>query len=227
MDMQHINLRIVFGFLLSCVAFEIFAETKIPANIQSQIPIGWHKIAYAVGDLNEDNVADHAIVIEQNDIKYNETRRFSFVFDFPFFDVEKQYVIDSFAAKRTMLVFWGVKNGKPKQVFNHTNWIDRADFGGMMGDSFDGIKINRGSILISAYGGSRETWDHTLRVRYQQNNWRMIGATYSMTDRITTDGETVDINLLNFKANKKTYKNGFLTKDVWYKLPKSKPIILK
>lgn len=49
--------------------------------------------------------------------------------------------------------------------------------GGMMGNPFYGIAIERKCIVINHFGGSRQKWNYTHRYRFQNNNWYLIGAT--------------------------------------------------
>lgn len=49
--------------------------------------------------------------------------------------------------------------------------------GGMMGNPFDGIEIERKAIVIHHFGGSRDKWNYTHRYRFQDNDWYLIGAT--------------------------------------------------
>lgn len=49
--------------------------------------------------------------------------------------------------------------------------------GGLMGNPFSGIKIERRCIVIDHFGGSRIKWNYTHRYRFQNNNWYVIGAT--------------------------------------------------
>lgn len=75
-----------------------------------------------------------------------------------------------------------------------------SDHGGMMGDPFTGIKIERGCIVITHFGGSREKWNYTHRYRFQNGNWYLIGATISFgspCDRF----EKYDYNLSTGKCN--------------------------
>lgn len=50
--------------------------------------------------------------------------------------------------------------------------------GGMMGDPFQNLSIERRAIVINHYGGSRLRWDETQRYRYQDGAFRLIGTTY-------------------------------------------------
>ncbi|MEM6804096.1 MAG: hypothetical protein AAF696_22015 [Bacteroidota bacterium] len=48
--------------------------------------------------------------------------------------------------------------------------------GGVLGDPFEDIRIERGAIVIDHFGGSRVKWNYTHRYRFQKNDWYLIGA---------------------------------------------------
>lgn len=52
-----------------------------------------------------------------------------------------------------------------------------TEHGGMMGDPFVGVKIASRTIVFDHHGGSRWKWDYTHRFRFQEGDFRLIGAT--------------------------------------------------
>lgn len=48
--------------------------------------------------------------------------------------------------------------------------------GGIIGDPFQGISIERGCIVINHFGGSSSKWRYTHRYRYQNGSFYLIGA---------------------------------------------------
>lgn len=71
--------------------------------------------------------------------------------------------------------------------------------GGMMGDAFESISIERGAIVITHFGGSRFKWNLIHRYRFQDNNWYVIGATVyhgALCDKYMS----FDYNLVTGKA---------------------------
>lgn len=52
-----------------------------------------------------------------------------------------------------------------------------SQHGGMMGEPFEGISIERNCIVINHSGGARQRWHYTHRFRYQNNSFQLIGAT--------------------------------------------------
>ncbi|MDL2215202.1 hypothetical protein LJC00_03340 [Dysgonomonas sp. OttesenSCG-928-M03] len=51
--------------------------------------------------------------------------------------------------------------------------------GGVWGDPFSGVKIEKRAIVIEHFGGSRQKWQYTHRYRFQDNDWYLIGASSS------------------------------------------------
>ena len=88
--------------------------------------------------------------------------------------------------------------------------------GGMMGDPFGDIIIDRGILQISQNGGSSWKWDHTDKYRYQNGEFYLVGYT-SHSGKLCEYWEDVDFNLStgkmivtkefeNCDANQEIYK---------------------
>ena len=73
-----------------------------------------------------------------------------------------------------------------------------SEQGGMMGDPFDGISIERNCIVIKHFGGSRQKWNYTHRYRYQNEDFQLIGAKV-FSGAPCDYFETFDYNLSNGK----------------------------
>ena len=52
-----------------------------------------------------------------------------------------------------------------------------SEHGGMMGDPFEGLSIDRKCIVIHHFGGSRDKWKYTHRFRNQNRDWELVGST--------------------------------------------------
>lgn len=150
-------------------------------NINALIPAGWHILepvlgekAIAKGDLNKDGISDLATVIEKDTVKDE-------------------------ASPRSLLIAFGGKNNTYSLSIIAENVILRADEGGVWGDPFESITINRGSVLVSDYGGSNWRWYNKYRFRYQDQDWFLIGYTSGsyFTGATTMDqADEDDINYL-------------------------------
>lgn len=146
-------------------------------TLNSLIPKGWHLVeAYGEskieGDLNADGIADLALVIEENNT-------------------------DQSAPQRLLLIAIGKEDNSYSLAVTADKAILRADEGGIMGDPFVGLSIDRGSLLISHQGGSAWRWSNTYRFRYQNDGWYLIGATEDWFHTQSSAGrEYEDINLI-------------------------------
>lgn len=89
--------------------------------------------------------------------------------------------------------------------------------GGMMGDPFGELKIEKGTLLISHNGGSSWKWANTDQYRYQNNEFYLIGykSTYGKPCEYWGD---VDFNLSTGKlVVKKEYEDCKKTNQEIYK----------
>ncbi len=150
-------------------------------DILSIVPAGWHILNYsdakpvqAEGDLNKDGISDIALVIEETT------------------SAEE-------APPRAIIVAFGNVDNTYTLSINTNKVIMRADEGGIWGDPFESISIDRGSVLIKDYGGSNWRWYNSYRFRYQDHDWYLIGATMGtyFTGTTTRDNANEeDYNLL-------------------------------
>ena len=169
-------------------------EKEGSQNIESLIPEGWQLIAKAEGDLNQDNLVDAAIVIEQ--------------------DVENLFLDE--AAPRALLIALQNDKGTYELSIRSDKAILKANEGGVWGDPFyEGLSVDRGSLLINFYGGSNWRWANTYRFRYQDDGWYLIGATLSNYWTVNGEGTTEDYNLLTGESKiKRTDENGEETEEL-------------
>lgn len=191
---------------------------KASPEILNQIAEGWHLKAIIKGDLNKDGLEDFVALVEEN----VETVHYLFQFEMP---DEAPYIKsgfeenwDSQSANREFMVFFAKQDGGFEHVFSNGNWLGRTDFGGTMGDSHDAFYIDRGSIIVGTYGGSRWTWSTSVRIRYQENKWRMIGYTNENLDRIKIDWGKYDRNLLTYKIHIVEAKADEVFRDEWHEI---------
>ena len=56
--------------------------------------------------------------------------------------------------------------------------------GGVFGDPFEAIDVERGTVVVRHYSGSRDRWGYIDRFRLQDGRWTHIGATERHTDTL-------------------------------------------
>lgn len=136
-----------------------FAQTSILAtlpkqanNIESFIPKGYDTLGTAVGDLNKDGLADIALVLhhqKENDYKMEEE------------------------PLRLLLILF-----KNKNIYQLAASTDKAIMcvhcGGVFGDPFQGIIIEKNILTIQHYGGSSWRWSYNHDFKFQNNNFYLI-----------------------------------------------------
>ena len=175
------------------------------------------------GDLDKDGVSEKVIV----------------------YDTEKE---TDFGTERQIYIY-KKNNDKWKLWKKSIGAILPSQHGGMMGDPFEGIAIERNCIVINHFGGSRQKWNYTHRFRYQSGDFQLIGATvnfgspcdyfftfdYNLSNgKINYKKETEDCENENSKIEKKKMvrkletlptMNGFYPGNTELKFPKSKTTI--
>ncbi|MDO3412501.1 hypothetical protein QWJ34_22240 [Saccharibacillus sp. CPCC 101409] len=145
------------------------------------IPAGWHALlqpngglARTEGDLNKDGIPDLALVIEQ--------------------DGE-----DGEPLPRSLLLAFGDGKGAYRLSEIAERVVLSADEGGVWGDPFRSVAIERGAVVIRHYGGSADRWYNTFRFRYQNEDWVLIGITrgvYFTGNELPEEADEDDFNLL-------------------------------
>lgn len=154
--------------LLLVFVFSIGKSQIIQRDEDQSFPSDYKIIGEAEGDLDKDGIAERVIIYDT--------------------DVETE-----FGTERQIHIF-------KKKNYNWELWkksigaVLPSTHGGMMGDPFERIVIERGCIVIHHFGGSRQKWNYTHRYRFQQGTFQLIGATIvygSPCDYF----ETLDYNL--------------------------------
>lgn len=155
---------------------------KVEQVIENQyvLPKGYEILDEKIGDLDTDGIAEKVIV-------YNTTDKTE----------------DGFIREIQIL-----KNDKENwKIWRKSrNAILKSDEGGIMGDPFNGIDIEKGILMINVAGGSSWKWSEGDKYRFQNNEFELIG--YSSTSGKTCQyWESFDFNLSTGKIiYKKEYE---------------------
>ena len=143
-------------------------------------PNSFRNIKEAKGDLDGDQEDELAVV----------------------YDTNKE---DELGTQREIHIF--KKNGDKWDLLHKTSGaVLPSKAGGMMGDPFDTITIEKGALVVHHFGGAREKWMYTHRFRFQKENWYLIGATieYSV---VCEESSSYDYNLSTGKVNVSSTKD--------------------
>ncbi len=176
------SMFICFPFIVS--GSLLYASGKGPVlpakgrDLQSLLPAQWKVIEEAEGDLNKDGKADLAAIIEYTGKPAQDSAPPRTIF-IALRNAENEYILSAQADRAILL----------------------ANDGGMMGDPLAGLSINRGSFIVSYYGGSNWRWTEALRFRFQNNEWALIGYTTEWffifaEHENSAENESKDYNLL-------------------------------
>ena len=114
------------------------------------IPEGYYVLDSVKGDLNRDPFPDMLVLLTVKES------------------------IDSFQwAKRPLLIFTGDENGKLTLVAQNNKVVYSGDSGGMLGDPYQSISIEKGCFTVFHYGGSRWRWEVETTFCYSDTskNW--------------------------------------------------------
>ncbi|WP_261304127.1 hypothetical protein [Paenibacillus andongensis] len=158
----------------TAIATATATPTAANMSVNSIIPVGWHILEkvkgepiQVEGDLNNDRISDIAAIIEKTSN-------------------------DKEAPPRSLLIAFGTKDHTYTISIIADKVVLKADEGGVWGDPFESLTIDRGSVVISDYGGSNWRWYNKYRFRYQDHDWFLIGATMGTYFTGTTTRENAD-----------------------------------
>lgn len=150
------------------------ATATADMSVKLIIPVGWHILEKVKGepikvegDLNNDGILDIAAIIEKT-------------------------TNDKEAPPRSLLIAFGNKDHTYTISIIADRVVLKADEGGVWGDPFESLIIDRGSVVLSDYGGSNWRWYNKYRFRYQDHDWFLIGATMGTYFTGTTTRENAD-----------------------------------
>jgi hypothetical protein len=193
--MKIMNRQIFQTLIRCCAAVALFAvvaaaqdpEIKRPALsvpesadlAASLVPKGWRIEAETLNqaDLNGDGRPDAAFVISNG-------------------GSDATGADASLVVKHVLVLALRGSDGRlHRSLVNDAAVLD-GDEGGVMGDPFQSLSVERGAIVIGHYGGSRDRWSFTHRYRFQNEKWTLIGLTIGNTDTLNLEHfDNQDINL--------------------------------
>lgn len=162
----------------SSTAADTTANEVYPAATADSIPspAGLTKLGETTGDLDKDGKEEKAIV----------------------YDTKRE---TEMGTERELHIFKS-NNGQWELWHKAIGPVMPSQNGGMMGDPFQEMTIENGTLVLNHFGGSRSKWTFTHRYRFQDAAWKLIGATTN-TGSPCDYWENYDYNLSTGKINYK------------------------
>ena len=135
--------------------------SSLSQDFRSFIPNDYDTLddGVARGDLNKDGIEDIVIVVGP---KWEQDENWS------------EKASDSNVAPRLLIILFGTDSGYV-QIAKNDKAILCKDCGGIFGDPFAGIEINKNVLSINHYGGSNWRWGYTHKFRFQDKDFFLIG----------------------------------------------------
>lgn len=181
---------------MPAVAQEPDIHPDFPSTL---IPAGYFVRSSATGDLNGDGLSDQIIVVAHQKEKESSEMNESW---------------------RELRVYLRNKKGTGRNAWKFSIGNNRVVLckacGGMMGDPFMGVKIERGTFVVEHAGGSRWRWSNRLRFRLQKQGWALIGETTESYDSLEDSSEIKDHNLITGRYHLDTDKKGKKNRSIGY-----------
>jgi hypothetical protein len=163
-------MKVVLVIISMLMAVSMTAQqtvlSKIPKtgkSIEAFIPEGYDTIATTNGDLNKDKQNDVVLVLKSKEEDAE-----------PKPPVEGSEPIPPGA--RILLVLFKNASGYSLAAKSDSAILCK-DCGGIFGDPFDAVMIEKGILIIHHYGGSAWRWSSTYKFRWQNNDFFLIGRT--------------------------------------------------
>lgn len=130
------------------------ALPKSAKTIQAFIPKTWFILDSAKSDFNADKLLDIVLVIANE--KENGQDNFEF------------------ECNRAILILQKTKEGYILSSFTKEGVLCKQ-CGGVFGDPYAGISLEKNVLKMNHYGGSNWRWTQDYTFRFQQNEWQLIG----------------------------------------------------
>ncbi len=142
--------------LISTFAFAQNEEIKIPENVKAFVETETKAIALENGDLNGDGKTDYVLVLER--LKPQKDKD-----DFP-------------TNQRPLLILIAQADDSLKLVKRNEKIVMCSECGGVMGDPFQGVTIEKNTFTVSHYGGSAWRWGYDYKFGYSRrdNTWQLV-----------------------------------------------------
>ncbi len=146
-----------------CLLILLFALSQVllaqGKHLNSFIPRDYDTLSVVEGDLNKDGLNDVVLAL------YHKMEK-----------IDPEKVNQDSIPPRLLVILFNTQSGY-KQAASSASALLCKYCGGVFGDPFAGITIERNVLTISHYGGSAWKWALDHKFRFQNNNWFLIGQT--------------------------------------------------
>lgn len=170
---------------------ETVVEEETCEALNTFIPKGWKTLKKATGDLNKDGIDDVALVVQNTDPSKIST-------DSP---------MEMNANDRQLIILFGKKKADCYSLSTKSETFILKHDQENMDEPFEDISISKGTLKISFKEfytmGSWSTGSSDYIWRFQDGDFKLIGANTSNFHR--ADGDAVDVSV-NFSTNKYSVK---------------------
>ena len=129
---------------------------ELPAELKPFVEKGTLPIFFDTADLNVDGRADYILVLEKQKANASDP------------DIED--------GQRPLLVIVQSSDGKLQSVKRNEKAVYCSTCGGVMGDPFDSVRVEKGAFTVVLYGGSSWRWGSEYRFGYSRrdNTWQLV-----------------------------------------------------
>jgi hypothetical protein len=136
--------------IVSIIKTAVLDEEKVKTPTPIKTPVSFRILEELEGDLDNDGVSEKVIV----------------------YDTENEIDLGT---KRKICIY--KNNNNTWEIWKTSiSAILGSEQGGMMGDPFEGISIEKNCIVIKHFGGSRSKWEYVHSYTYQNGDFRLIAV---------------------------------------------------
>ena len=139
--------------IVSIIKTAVLDEEKVKTPVSIKTPVSFRILEELEGDLDNDGVSEKVIV----------------------YDTEKEIDLGT---ERKICIY--KNNNNTWEIWKKSvSVILGSEQGGMMGDPYEGISIEKNCIVIKHFGGSRSKWGYVHSYTYQNGDFRLIAVKVS------------------------------------------------
>lgn len=136
-------------------------------DLATLTPTNWKVIGSATGDLNQDQTADLAVILEYN-LPISENRAYG--------DNETE-LIKEFQRPRILAIYFKNQQSQKYSIsLQNNNFILRANEGGILGEPFKDLSIANNQLSLKFEGGSDWRWKLNYDFTFKVNDWFLTKA---------------------------------------------------